>query len=307
MRVYSKASVLIAALLSCGISVSGAQTTKKDKPSASKATTTQASNPATAPGSTTGAKGIVGAVAPLPRVYAPTRPREVAPKYPWRRNIPTTIFWIGESPSENNPTPNHASSWDVNWQLNYGGFDDPNKDNRTWDFRPKAFTPGLNPFYIALPFNDLTCPEVAKLIPWYKKRKAEGAKSVCQSMWVAVRFGNKTCFAQWEDCGPFTTEDHNYVFGGKPPATKGNGGAGLDISPAVRDFLGASSGALCDWRFCTEEEVTDGPWKRFGKNNTFLSKDQRENEALRKRYEELVRRREEWLKKQATQVSVRVQ
>ena len=247
----------------------------------------------------------MGPTAPLPRVYAPTRPREVAPKYPWRKSIPTTIFWIGEAPAQNNPTPNHASSWDTNWQFNYGGYDDPNKDNRTWDFRPKAFTPGLNPFYIALPFNDLTNPDIAKLIPWYKEKKAAGAKSVCQSMWIAIRSGNKTCFAQWEDCGPFTTDDHNYVFGGKPPVTKGNGGAGLDISPAVRDFLGISSGALCDWRFCSEEEVTDGPWKRYGKNNTFLTKDQRDNEVLRKQYAELVRKREEWLKTQ-TSVSVRV-
>jgi hypothetical protein len=299
MRVNSKATALLTAItLACG-SVAQAQTKEKEK-------STPAKTPATKSTSSAGASGAMGPLAPLPRVYAPTRPREVAPKYPWRKNIPTTIFWIGEPPGENNPTPNHSSSWDTNWQLNYGGFDDPNKDNRTWDFRPKGFTPGLNPFYIALPFNDVVCPDVAKLIPWYKQRKADGCKSVCQSMWIAVRFGNKTCFAQWEDCGPFNVSDSNYVFGGKPPAAKGNGGAGLDISPAVRDFLGASSGALCDWRFCTEEEVTDGPWKRYGKNNTFLTKEQRNNEALRKRYEELVKAREEWLQKQAALPSVRV-
>lgn len=270
------------------------------KSSDSKAPTKPASSTAKPAATSKGATGAIGPAAPLPRVYAPTRPREVAPKYPWRRNIAATIFWIGETPTENNPTPNHASSWDMNWQLNYGGFDDPNKDNRTWDFRPKNFTPGLNPFYIALPFNDITNPEIAKLIPWYKERKAAGAKSVCQSVWVAVRFGNKTCFAQWEDCGPFTTSDHKYVFEGKPPANKENNGAGLDVSPAVRDFLGISSGALCDWRFCDESEVPDGPWKRYGKNNTFLNKEQPDNEALRKQYEELVRKREEWLKKQAT-------
>jgi len=302
MRVIPKAFALMAALtMSGGASISQAQTAAKGKPAASAAT---AKSPAT---STKGASGAVGAVAPLPRVYAPTRPREVAPKYPWRKSIPTTIFWIGEAPAENNPTPNHASSWDVHWQLHYGGYDDPNRDNRTWDFRPKAFTPGLNPFYIALPFNDVTNPEIAKLIPWYKTKKAEGARSVCQSMWVAVRHGNKTCFAQWEDCGPFTTDDHKYVFGGKPPMTKGNNGAGLDVSPAVRDFLGISSGAQCDWRFCTEAEVIDGPWKRYGSNNTFLTKEQRDNEALRKQYQELVRRREEWLKKQAALPRVAVQ
>jgi len=300
MRVLSTFTALTAALIIAGeVSALQAQTSAKQKPAATSGKSAAApAKPAASKPSAKGATGAIGPVAPLPRVYAPVRPRDAAPKYPWRKNITTTIFWIGETPTENNPTPNHASSWDTQWQLRYGGFDDPNRDNRTWDFRPKAFTPGLNPFYIALPFNDLTNPEIAKLIPWYKARKAVGAKSVCQSMWVAIKAGNKTCFAQWEDCGPFTTDDHKYVFEGKPPSTKGNGGAGLDVSPAVRDFLGISSGVKCDWRFCTEAEVPDGPWKRYGSNNTFLTREQRDNEELRKQYQELVRRREEWLSKQ---------
>src|SRR5687767_13202385 len=119
MRVTFKAFALLAALtLSGGVSISQAQTASKAKSSTAPV---PASKPPAATGSK-GASGAVGAVAPLPRVYAPTRPREVAPKYPWRKEIPTTIFWIGEVPAENNPTPNHASSWDVNWQLNYGGY-----------------------------------------------------------------------------------------------------------------------------------------------------------------------------------------
>jgi hypothetical protein len=247
----------------------------------------------------TGAGGAIGAVAPMPRVYAPTRARDAAPKYPWRKEIVTTIFWIGEQPTENNPVPNHASSWDMEWQLNYGGYDNPDRSTRTWDFCPKGFTPGLNPFYVALPFNDITNPVVASRIPWYKQRKAEGAKSVCKDVWIAIRSGNKSCFAQWQDCGPFTTDDHPYVFGGKPPVNRENNGAGLDVSPAVRDFLGITSGARCDWRFCDESEVPDGPWSRYGSNNSFLTKDARNNERIRRQYEELVRKREEWLKKQA--------
>ncbi len=299
MRVLSTFTALTAAFFVAG-EMTALQAQTPAKPKSASTPAAPAAKPAASPARPTpkGATGAIGPVAPLPRVYAPVRPRDAAPKYPWRKNITTTIFWIGETPTENNPTPNHASSWDTRWQLRYGGFDDPNRENRTWDFRPKAFTPGLNPFYIALPFNDLTNPEIAKLIPWYKARKADGAKSVCQSMWVAIKAGNKTCFAQWEDCGPFTTDDHKYVFEGKPPSTKGNGGAGLDVSPAVRDFLGISSGVRCDWRFCTEAEVPDGPWKRYGSNNTFLTKEQRDNEALRKQYQELVRRREEWLAKQ---------
>src|SRR2546430_3064613 len=33
-------------------------------------------------------------------------------RYPWKKEIVTTVFWIGEQPSGNNPVPNCSSSWD---------------------------------------------------------------------------------------------------------------------------------------------------------------------------------------------------
>ena len=36
-------------------------------------------------------------------------------RYPWKKNIVTTVFWIGEQPSRNNPVPNRISAWDKNW------------------------------------------------------------------------------------------------------------------------------------------------------------------------------------------------
>src|ERR687887_400738 len=42
-------------------------------------------------------------------------------RYPWKSNIVTTVFWIGEKPSGNNPVPNRVSSWDKEWTKNYGG------------------------------------------------------------------------------------------------------------------------------------------------------------------------------------------
>jgi hypothetical protein len=252
--------------------------------------------PATSPAAK-GAQGAVGPVTALPRVYAPTRPRDVAPKYPWRRNITTTIFWIGEAPDGRNLTPNHKSSWDTQWQENYGGYDDPNRENRTYDFHPKGFIPNRNPFYVALPFNDKTNPDVAAAkIPWFKTRKHPDSNSACHGTWIAIKFGNKTAFAQWEDCGPWVTDDHNYVFGSAPPKNAENGGAGLDVSPAVRDFLGISSGAQCDWRFCTPEEVPDGPWTRFGDGKKLAAGGEQDVAAIRAKYAELVRQREEWLK-----------
>src|SRR5438046_9595468 len=34
-------------------------------------------------------------------------------RYPWKKSIVTTSFWIGEQPSGTNPVPNRTSSWDI--------------------------------------------------------------------------------------------------------------------------------------------------------------------------------------------------
>src|ERR1700726_2277941 len=77
------------------------------------------------------ARGIVSLVS---LAMAPAHLLSGAPKsdqrYPWKKQIVTTIFWIGESPSGNNPVPNRSSSWDKNWAGDYGGFDDPNPSRR---------------------------------------------------------------------------------------------------------------------------------------------------------------------------------
>jgi hypothetical protein len=212
----------------------------------------------------------------LPRVFAPTRPRETYTKYPWKKEVVTTIFWIGEpaNPEKNSPA-NVASSWDTRWMESYGGYDDPDPKARTWDFRPASFNPGQNPFYCALPYNDLagwkrTKPGAERIIPWFKERFTESGESVLKSQWIAIRHGAKLCFAQWEDVGPFETDDWPYVFGNERPRTSKNNTAGLDVSPAVRDALSLRSGGLCDWRFVELEEVPPGPWRKFGGNNQFV-------------------------------------
>ena len=110
-------------------------------------------------------------------------------RYPWKSNIVTTIFWIGEKPSGNNPVPNRTSSWDKEWTKNYGGMDDPDPAHRS-NYIPVNFTPGLNPFYCALPYNDKAReghrPEAPRVVPWFRKRirarpfplaKADGSPS----------------------------------------------------------------------------------------------------------------------------------
>ena len=194
-------------------------------------------------------------------------------RFPWKKEIVTTVFWIGEEPSGNNPVPNQSSSWDKNWSKSYGGFDDPNPAHRS-DYIPVRFTPHQNPFYCALPYNDKAStghrPEAPQVVPWFKEAYQGPAVSVCKGRWLAIRKGNKVVYAQWEDAGPFRTDHWQYVFGSERPKPNLNKGAGLDVSPAVRDYLGLQSTDVTDWKFVDFKDVPPGPWAKLGENNTFV-------------------------------------
>jgi hypothetical protein len=204
----------------------------------------------------------------------PAPVRRAAPRttYPWKRSIMTTVFWIGEAAARNNPVPNDKSSWDTRWVHNYGGYDNPDPRARR-GFLPAAFTPRQNPFYIALPYNDVTRggtkAEAARVIPWFKDSFVRSGQSVCKGRWLAVHYRGRIAYAQWEDVGPFRTDHWEYVFGDERPAPNRNGGAGLDISPAVRDYLGMATNDRVDWRFVEFDEIPLGPWSLHGDNNCF--------------------------------------
>ena len=222
-----------------------------------------------------------------PKVDIPTQanPRMVVERYPWKRNIVTTCFWVGESASQNNPVHNYASSWDVNWSRTYGGLDTPDASRRTADFRPANFVPNGNPFYFALPYNDVTRgnhkPEARQVIPWFREAFERDGRSVLHNRWIRVRnrFG-KECYAQWSDCGPFRTDHWAYVFGNEKPKPNLNKGAGLDVSPAVRDFLQISMMDVTDWQFVEWRDVPPGPWRKFGENNHWVKLGQKTNTAV---------------------------
>ena len=219
--------------------------------------------------------------------FAPSHLRSEPPlpgeAYPWKRQIVTTVFWIGEKPTDNNPVPNRSSSWDKDWSKSYGGFDDPNPDQRQ-DYTPVKFTPRQNPFYCALPYNDKAAsghrPEASRVIPWFKDAYQGSGVSVCKDRWIAIRKGNKVAYAQWEDAGPFRTDHWQYVFGNERPKPNLNKGAGLDISPAVRDYLGLNETDVTDWQFVEFEDVPHGPWSRLGENNTFVINDRKKGTRL---------------------------
>ena len=208
-----------------------------------------------------------------PQVVTPTNFRSGFNRYPWKTRIVTTVFWVGERPTANNPVPNCKSSWDASWASNFGGYDNPDPAARR-NFVPKGFVPRQNPFYVALPYNDVTRgttkPESRKAIPWFKQAFERPGKSVCKGRWVAIRHRGRIAYAQWEDCGPFRTDHWQYVFGNARPLPNLNQGAGLDISPAVRDYLGMSSKDVTDWKFVEARDVPPGPWTKHGDNNTFV-------------------------------------
>ena len=221
-----------------------------------------------------------------PQVFVPTTSRPAARRFPWKTNIVTTVFWIGEQAGGNNPVPNFKSSWDANWTSSYGGFDSPDSSARR-NYIPVEFIPKQNPFYCALPYNDVTHgqfkPEAPLVIPWFKQAYTAPGQSVCKSRWIAIRKGNRTCYAQWEDCGPFRTDHFQYVFQNEKPKPNLNHAAGLDVSPAVRDYLGLQPTDVTDWQFVEVRDVSPGPWRSYGENNNFvLAKRQLEQRVVQK-------------------------
>src|SRR5947207_1460570 len=193
--------------------------------------------------------------------------------FPWKMNVITTVFWVGEEQATGKASPQHQSVWDKDWLKNFGGVDDPEPAARH-DYIPISFVPRQNPFYCALPYNDVEQgqfkPEAPIVIPWFKQVHAEPGQSVCKDRWVAIRRGDRICYAQWEDCGPFRTDHFQYVFQNERPTPNASHGAGLSVSPAVRDHLGLAPTDMADWRFVEIGDVPSGPWRNYGENNHFV-------------------------------------
>jgi hypothetical protein len=188
----------------------------------------------------------------------------------WKNNIKTTVFWIGE---QSKGDVKETSAWDADWMRNYGGADNPSPTARH-DYIPSSFVPRQNPFYCALPYNDINQgqfkAEAPLVIPWFQQAYSGPGRSVCKDRWLSIRKGDRICYAQWEDCGPIRDDDYHYVFEDDPPKSDSKGEAGLSVSPAVRDFLLLSPVDATDWRFVEVRDVAPGPWRNYGENNHFV-------------------------------------
>jgi len=169
--------------------------------------------------------------------------------YPVHNNIKTTYFWAGEDAGgDNYGISNNSSCWDENW--------DKHCKNE-------------NQFYFALPYNDLDDngnrkKEAMQIIPWANEKNWNNSESMCKNRWIKVVHGGKTAYAQWEDAGPCDDaggcgeNDKNYVFGTAGPKFK----VGLDVSPAVKDYLGLDDEDVTSWQFINQNDVPAGPWSK---------------------------------------------
>ncbi len=179
----------------------------------------------------------------------------------WKKAT-TTVFWVGEDAgSDNGQIHNRSSAWDVDWETSFGGYDDPECRN---GFFPCGFVPKENPFYVALPYNDLRLDGVHKVDPRLASGPRVRYESDLKNRWVEVRSGGISCFGQWQDVGPFGEDDIEYVFGveQKPLNTRGEM-AGLDVSPAMRDCLKEDGLFVAEWRLVKESEVPTGAWRKI--------------------------------------------
>jgi hypothetical protein len=178
-------------------------------------------------------------------------------KYYLHEDILTTVFWVGESASEDNHwQDNYKGAWDDLWVKHFGGVDSP--ECRA-GFYPCDFIPLENPFYCALPYSDFNRDGVKPnkwLVPWSKDNNYI---SVIKNRWIKVIFENKIAYCQWEDCGPNNCNDFNYVFGNNKPSYK----IGLDISPAMASYLGLDGKDTTSWQFVDEIYIPEGPWKEI--------------------------------------------
>jgi hypothetical protein len=129
-----------------------------------------------------------------------------------------------------------------------------------------------NPFYFDLPYNDFTNEgerkaEAYSVVYWADEREWNSQESMLKNRWAKIWIGDRICFAQWEDSGPYEYDDHAYVFGNSRPNNRRANNAGMDVSPAVRDCLGFeglnNDVNRVSWQFIDSDAVPEGPWSEI--------------------------------------------
>jgi hypothetical protein len=194
------------------------------------------------------------------RTAAPELPGRSGWTAPWHDQVETTVF----SPVENASSANGGIS----------------NEQSAWNSRFRKDIHANNPYGFALPYNDLDSSgqrkaNVGRLFWYDPAANLPDNRSWVEGRWIAVSYGGKVAYAQWVDAGPFGEDDIDYVADptGKQPwahqphqAGADDLGAGLDIEPAVAQFLGVpvDGDARVSWRFVPARLVPNGPWLHSG-------------------------------------------
>jgi hypothetical protein len=177
-----------------------------------------------------------------------------------------TEFWCGEdAAADNDFISNVPSAWCDDWVESFGGVDDPHHRD---GYLPAGFQPKENPFYVALPYGDYddegVRPNVSR-IPWHKAGPDDYPEdgSLLKNRWVEVRHRGRTAYGQWEDVGPNEEDDPDFVFGAAEPKNTFGERAGIDLSPALCQYLGIDGSGNVVWRFVEADDVPRGPWSEI--------------------------------------------
>ena len=214
---------------------------------------------------------------------------------PWKQVVAST-FYIGEGADASNAgISNVPTQWHDDAVRFFGsapdfwGPRDPDAPG-AWDSRdtwyprtglcPQNVTLKENPFYVALPTPDYDEQGVLEaLYPWLQQAASYlpeldmypggifvDSQSAIKNRWVQIEANGRTAFAQLEDVGPSDetgaiVADYEYVWGNAPsPKNDFALGAGIDLSPAVTDYLGTDGEGIVRWRFVPADQVPDS-WK----------------------------------------------
>ncbi len=187
--------------------------------------------------------------------------------YPWKTNIITTEFWIGEGSTPISSTTNVASSWDEDWRANNHGSDSPWNRN---GYASGSHASTLNPFYVALPFNDLAFPDKARRwLPdgWYlaARRMASrsppartaGLRSRTRAATSASRSGRMS--------GRYATTTRNTS---SARSARSALATTMPVSTSHRPWRNTlasrtKTARRPPWRFVDDEEVRPGAWLKL--------------------------------------------
>lgn len=188
--------------------------------------------------------------------------------HPLHENIITTVFWVGEAPSnDNGRISNHQTEWDPDPVKRLGYTDSPDLA-RLPSGHPVGRSPNHNDFYCALPlgeYNENGLVKAEREASYWADQASSlnDGQSLFKGRWVKVMHGDKTAFLQVLDTGPFSWSDRSYVWGSAKPSNALGEKAGIDISPAAATFLGVDGSSKIHWQFVDQAQVEHGPWLDF--------------------------------------------